>query len=85
MRFRGAIARPDTCRQLVRTAVEAFGRIDLFVTNAAYQMTRESIDEITDDEWDHTFDVNIGTMFRITKAAVGHMRPGASNINTTSN
>ena len=82
--FRGEIADPGVCRDMVAKAVEAFGRIDVLVNNAAYQMTRESIDQISDEEWDYTFDVNIGAMFRITKAAVPHMKPGSSIINTTS-
>lgn len=80
----GDIADREHCRAIVQKAVDAFGRIDILVNNAAYQMTRESIDEITDDEWDYTFDVNIGAMFRITKAAVPHMKPGSAIVNTTS-
>ena len=65
-------------------AVEAFGRIDILVNNAAFQMNHETLEEITDEEWCHTFDTNITAMFRITKAALPHMRPGASIINTAS-
>jgi NAD(P)-dependent dehydrogenase (short-subunit alcohol dehydrogenase family) len=80
----GDIADRQHCRDIVQKAVDAFGRVDILVNNAAYQMTRESIDEITDDEWDYTFDVNIGAMFRITKAAVPHMKPGSAIVNTAS-
>jgi NAD(P)-dependent dehydrogenase (short-subunit alcohol dehydrogenase family) len=80
----GDIANPTVCKEIVRKAVDAFGKVDVLVNNAAYQMTRESLDEITDEEWDYTFDVNIGAMFRITKAALPHMKPGAAIINTTS-
>ena len=80
----GDIVDPAHCREIVRRAVDAFGRVDVLVNNAAFQMTRESLDEISDEEWDRTFDVNIGAMFRITKAAVPHMRPGSSIINTAS-
>jgi NAD(P)-dependent dehydrogenase (short-subunit alcohol dehydrogenase family) len=54
------------------------------VNNAAYQMTHDSLDDISDEEWDRTFDTNIGAMFRITRAAVRHMRPGGAIVNTTS-
>ena len=54
------------------------------MNNAAYQMSHESLEEISDAEWDRTFAVNIGAMFRITKAALPHMKPGASVINTAS-
>ncbi|BCF94859.1 hypothetical protein PBP221_84200 (plasmid) [Paraburkholderia sp. 22B1P] len=61
-----------------------FGRIDIIVNNAAYQMTYDSLDEITDEEWNMTFDTNIGALFRIVRSAVRHMEPGGSIINTTS-
>lgn len=80
----GDIADRAHCRELVNRAMQAFGRIDILVNNAAFQNTHESIEEISDDEWDYTFDVNIGAMFRITKAAVAHMKPGSAVVNTTS-
>jgi NAD(P)-dependent dehydrogenase (short-subunit alcohol dehydrogenase family) len=82
--IRGDIAEPTHCRQLVQQTVEAFGRIDVLVNNAAYQMSYDSLDEITDEEWDKTFSINIGAMFRITRAAVPHMQPGSAIVNTTS-
>jgi NAD(P)-dependent dehydrogenase (short-subunit alcohol dehydrogenase family) len=80
----GDITDREHCRALVQTTVERFGRIDVLVNNAAYQMTFESIEDISDDEWDKTFSTNIGAMFRITKAAVPHMPAGSSIVNTTS-
>ena len=80
----GDIAEPAHCRAIVDKAVQAFGRIDVLVNNAAFQMTRESLEEIPDDEWDYTFQVNITAMFHICKAAVKHMQPGSSIINTSS-
>ena len=61
-----------------------FGRIDILVNNAAFQMTRESLDDIDDEEWVRTFDVNITAMFRICKAALPSMPAGSSIINTSS-
>jgi NAD(P)-dependent dehydrogenase (short-subunit alcohol dehydrogenase family) len=80
----GDLADPGHCRALVDRAVQEFGRIDVLVNNAAYQMSHASIEEIPDEEWDHTFAVNIDAMFHICKAAVKHMKPGSSIINTTS-
>lgn len=80
----GDISRADHCRSLVGRAVEEFGRIDILVNNAAHQNTFSSIEEISDREWEFTFAVNIHAMFYLTKAAVPHMQPGASIINTTS-
>jgi NAD(P)-dependent dehydrogenase (short-subunit alcohol dehydrogenase family) len=82
--LRGDITEPAHCIQIVERAFEAFGRIDIVVNNAAYQMTYPSLEAISDEEWDKTFDTNIGAMFRITRAAVKHMKPGGSIINTSS-
>jgi len=82
--FPGDLADKNVCRALVDKAVQEFGRIDVLVNNAAYQMTHESIEEIPDEEWEHTFAVNISAMFYICKAAVKHMKPGSSIINTSS-
>lgn len=80
----GDIADPDHCRAIIDTAVSELGGIDVLVNNAAYQMSFQSIDQISDEEWDRTFDVNIGAMFRLCRDAVPHMQPGASIINTSS-
>jgi hypothetical protein len=80
----GDIADPAHCRAIIQQAVDAFGRIDVLVNNAAHQMTFDGIEEISDEEWDRTFRVNIHAMFYLTKAAVPHMREGASIINTAS-
>lgn len=82
--FAGDISHRETCRELVRRAVDAFGRIDILVNNAARQMSYDSIDEIPDEEWEATFATNISAMFYITKDAVPHMAPGSSIINTAS-
>jgi len=80
----GELADPVHCRAVVDRAVEEFGRIDVLVNNAAYQMTHETLEEITDEEWDYTMAVNLGAMFRLCKAALPHMRAGGSIINTSS-
>ncbi|WP_134041837.1 glucose 1-dehydrogenase [Paraburkholderia caballeronis] len=72
------------CRTIVADTVAAFGRVDVLVNNAAYQMTHDTIESITDEEWDRTFDTNLGAMFRITREAVPHMKPGAAIVNTAS-
>jgi NAD(P)-dependent dehydrogenase (short-subunit alcohol dehydrogenase family) len=80
----GDISKAEHCRSLVQKTVEAFGRIDVLVNNAAHQMSFNSLEEISDEEWDLTFATNISAMFYITKAAVPHMKPGSSIINTAS-
>ena len=78
------LSRPENCRELVRRTVEAFGRIDVLVNNAAHQMTFHSLEEISDEEWDRTLATNISALFYLTKAAVPHMPRGSSIINTSS-
>ena len=80
----GDLAQRAQAREIVDRAVDAFGRIDILVNNAAHQMNYESVEEISDDEWDRTFDINIGAMFRLVKAALPHMKAGSAIINTTS-
>lgn len=80
----GDIADPDHCRRIVDEAVKAFGRLDVLVNNAAHQMSFDSPEEISDAEWDRTFRVNIHAMFYLVKAALPHLKEGASIINTTS-
>lgn len=80
----GDLADPAQCRALVDRAVQEFGRIDILVNNAAFQMSHESIEDIPDEEWERTFAVNISAMFYICKAAVKHMPQGSAIINTSS-
>lgn len=80
----GDLTDPAHCREVIDRAVAEFGRVDVLVSNAAYQMTHESLEEITDEEWDHTLALNLSAMFRLCKAALPHMGPGSSIIGTTS-
>lgn len=80
----GDVADPAHCRAIVQKTVEAFGRVDVLVINAAFQMSRNSLEEIPDEEWDHTIATNISAMFHLCKAAVPHMQPGSAIIGTTS-
>jgi len=80
----GDIQSAEHCREIVKTAVQALGGIDILVNNAAHQATFKEIADISDEEWELTFRVNIHAMFYLTKAAVAYMRPGGAIINTTS-
>jgi NAD(P)-dependent dehydrogenase (short-subunit alcohol dehydrogenase family) len=81
---RGDLSDPAHCRELIDRAVAEFGRIDVLVSNAAFQMTHESLEEIPDEEWDHTIATNLSAFFHLAKAAVPHMRPGSSIIGSSS-
>lgn len=80
----GDIAHKSHCQALVDKTVERFGHIDVLVNNAAFQMTHQHFEDIPDEEWVMTFDVNITAMFRICQAALKHMKAGGSIINTSS-
>jgi NAD(P)-dependent dehydrogenase (short-subunit alcohol dehydrogenase family) len=80
----GDIGNPDHCREIVRKTVESFGRIDVLVNNAAYQTYIENVEDISDEEWEKTLAVNLSAMFYLVKAALPHMKEGASIINTAS-
>jgi hypothetical protein len=80
----GDLSDRSHARTIIPRAVEEFGRVDVLVNNAAFQMTHESLDEISDDEWDHTLAVNLTAMFVLCRDAVPHMQPGASIINSSS-
>src|ERR1700730_276479 len=80
----GDLRNPDHCRSVIRRAVDELGGIDILVNNAAHQATFKDIGDITDEEWQLTFETNIHAMFYLTKAAVPHMKPGGAIINTAS-
>jgi NAD(P)-dependent dehydrogenase (short-subunit alcohol dehydrogenase family) len=80
----GDLSDPKHCRAVVDYAAREFGSIDVLVNNAGYQMMHESLDEISDEEWDYTFRLNIGAYFYLTKAALPHMKPGSSIIGSSS-
>ena len=80
----GDLADKAQCLSIVDETVKKFGRIDVLVNNAAFQMSHKTLEEIPDEEWVKTFDINITAMFRICKAAVPHMAAGSSIINTSS-
>ncbi|MGY1709546.1 glucose 1-dehydrogenase [Geodermatophilus sp. SYSU D00758] len=71
-------------KTVVPKAVEAFGKIDVLVNNAAFQMSHESLDEISDEEWDHTLALNLTAMFTLCRDVLPHMPAGGSIINSSS-
>ncbi|PQM46678.1 General stress protein 39 [Mycobacterium talmoniae] len=81
---RGDLSKPAHCREVIDRAAQEFGGVDVLVNNAAFQMTHHSLEEISDDEWDYTFNLNIGAYFYLVKAALPHMGSGASIIGSSS-
>ena len=80
----GDIQDDGLCRALVERAVGELGRLDILVNNAAWQDSGDRIEEVTAEQWRRIFRTNIEAMFHLTRAALPHMRPGGTIINTTS-
>ncbi|CAM4131367.1 SDR family oxidoreductase [Nocardia ninae] len=80
----GDLSDPQHCRSVIDRAAAEFGKIDVLVSNAAYQMTHTTLDEISDEEFDYTFKLNVGAYFYLVKAALAHMPPGSSIIGSSS-
>lgn len=80
----GDISGEPHCQEIARRAFAEFGKVDILVNNAAYQMTHENISEIPSDEFDFTFRTNIFAMFYLCKAVLPKMEPGSTIINTAS-
>lgn len=75
---------PKVCKKVVEQTVEEFGKLDILVNNAAYQQHQEGLEDVTDEQWDHTFKTNIYAYFYMAKAALPHMREGSAIVNTGS-
>ena len=85
VRVPGDVRDEAHCRAIAQRAVDEFGRIDVLVNNAAYQMVQPGgIADISTEQFDSVFKTNIYATFWLSKAAIPHMRPGASIINTAS-
>ena len=82
--FPGDISDPAFCTTLVEQAVEALGGLDALVNNAGRQIAVEEFAELPDEQWTQTFATNIHAIFRISQAAVEHMPPGSTIVNSTS-
>lgn len=80
----GDLSDPSFCRQLVHDAVAELGQLDILVNNAGRQIAVENFEDLSDDQWSSTFETNIHGIYRVTRAAVPHLPPGSSIINSTS-
>ncbi len=80
----GDLAGAAQCADVVERTVAELGRLDVVVNNVATQQPVDSPEEITDERWTHTFDINIHSYFRVTKAALPHLGEGSAIINTSS-
>jgi NAD(P)-dependent dehydrogenase (short-subunit alcohol dehydrogenase family) len=80
----GDVRDPKVCKKLVEQTVREFGKLDILVNNAAFQQHQESIEDVTEQQWDRTFKTNIYGYFHMTKAALPHLEEGSAIVNTGS-
>jgi NAD(P)-dependent dehydrogenase (short-subunit alcohol dehydrogenase family) len=84
LKVAGDIKDDGFCDDLVARTIDRFGRLDVVVSNAAYQRRKKSIADVTDEEFDRTFRTNVYGYFRLVRAALPHLEPGAAIIATGS-
>ncbi|RXI99853.1 SDR family oxidoreductase [Anaerobacillus alkaliphilus] len=82
--LQGDIAEEATCTKMIEDTVAQFGQLDIVVNNAAYQVVQNNIKNITPDQLERTFRINIFSCFHFVRAALPHLKQGSSIINTTS-
>jgi len=80
----GDIREEKFCEELVERAVQGLGGLDILVSNAARQQSRESIADVSSEDFDATMKTNIYAPFWIIKAALPHLKPGSAIIGTAS-
>ncbi|MDQ3170022.1 MAG: SDR family oxidoreductase [Acidobacteriota bacterium] len=80
----GDVTQSAFCREAVEETVRELGGLDILVNNAAYQNRQKGLDELSEEQWDHTFRTNIYGYFYMAKAAIAHLKPGSAIINTGS-
>jgi NAD(P)-dependent dehydrogenase (short-subunit alcohol dehydrogenase family) len=80
----GDVKDPEFCRAAVEQTVEEFGGLDILVNNAAFQQHQESIEDLSEEQWEKTFRTNIFGYFHMVKAALPHLKPGSAIVNTGS-
>lgn len=78
------VSEEANCQDIVKQTIATFGKIDIVVNNAAIQVPHQDFSEITEEQWNETFRVNIHAQFFLCKAALPHLKAGASIINTAS-
>ena len=80
----GDVTDPQFCRSTIQRVVDELGKLDILVNNAAYQNSQDSLEEVSEEQWDRTFRTNIYGYFYMTKAALPHLSRGSAIINTGS-
>lgn len=80
----GDLSDADICTGIVDETARKFGRFDILVSNAAHQVRKETLEDLTDEEMETTFNTNVYAYMRLARAALRHMKPGGAIIATSS-
>jgi len=80
----GDLTRVEACERTVEKTVEELGKLDILVSNAAHQMRKPSLEDVSDEEFDRTFKTNVYAYFRLSRAALRYMKAGGAIIATSS-
>jgi NAD(P)-dependent dehydrogenase (short-subunit alcohol dehydrogenase family) len=80
----GDLRETSFCQEVVKQTVRQLGRLDILVNNAAFQQHQDSLADLSDEQFDRTFKTNIYAYFRVTKAALPHLKRGSAIVNTGS-
>ncbi len=80
----GDLREPSFCADAVKQTVKQFGKLDILVNNAAFQQHQDTLADLSDEQLDRTFKTNIYAYFRVTKAALPHLKRGSAIVNTGS-
>lgn len=80
----GDVTDPEFCSDAVDSTVEHFGKLNILVNNAAFQQHQETIEDVSNEQWEHTFRTNIFGYFYMAKAALRHMKASGAIVNTGS-
>lgn len=80
----GDVRDAKVCKRLVEQTVDEFGKLDILVNNAAFQQHQETLEDVSEEQWDRTFKTNIYGYFHMTKAALPHLEEGSAIVNTGS-
>ncbi len=78
------LSQPAECRRVIQEVIQTLGALDILVSNAAHQNSKEKLEEVSDDEWEFTFKTNVDAYFHLVKAALPHLKPGSCIIATGS-
>lgn len=82
--IKGDLSKESNCKKAVAKTIEKFSKLDILINNAALHWEKESLEEISTEQWERTFVNNVFSYFWVTKYALKHLKEGAAIVNTSS-